>query len=188
MKKTKLLKHMKECFQIEDRQTVLQHGESVLEYFDDLFDSKKFNWKIPPWFYENKELIKDLLLPYSYIKKYAIYHDCGKPFCKVIDKQGRVHFPEHSTKSFEIFSKVFPDESLVAQLIKRDMDVHLLKAKDIENFCRDKSQAITLLVIGLCEINSNANLFGGIESISFKIKYKQINKRGSKIINKIMST
>jgi hypothetical protein len=35
----------------------------------------------------------------------------------------------------------------------------------------------------LCEIHANADMFGGINSTSFKIKFKQINKRGKAIIN-----
>ena len=66
------------------------------------------------------------------------------------------------------------------------MEIHTIKAKDIDSFCEDPKIALTLLIIGLCELHSNAELFGGIESTSFKIKYKQINKRGARIIKNIM--
>lgn len=67
------------------------------------------------------------------------------------------------------------------------MEIHLLKDKDLIDFCQKGTMkdALTLLVVGLCEVHSNATLFGGIESVSFKIKLKQIKKRGNKIINYI---
>ena len=62
------------------------------------------------------------------------------------------------------------------------MEIHTIKAKDVEYFCRDKTIALTLLIAGLCEVHSNASMFGGIESTSFKIKMKQIEKRGKRIL------
>lgn len=41
---------------------------------------------------------------------------------------------------------------------------------------------ISLLVTGLAEIHANAEMFGGLNSIGFKIKYKQINQRGKQIL------
>jgi hypothetical protein len=41
---------------------------------------------------------------------------------------------------------------------------------------------LTLLVTSLCELHSNASMFGGIESTSFKIKYKQLDKRGNQVL------
>jgi len=34
-------------------------------------------------------------------------------------------------------------------------------------------------------VHANASMFGGIESTSFKIKFKQISKRGKQILNLI---
>lgn len=41
--------------------------------------------------------------------------------------------------------------------------------------------AITLLITGLSEIHSNAKMFGGTDSTSFKIKLKSITQRGKQI-------
>jgi len=60
------------------------------------------------------------------------------------------------------------------------MNIHLLKDVDIQSFC-DNEYAATLLLTGLAEIHANADMFGGIESTSFKMKWKQINRRGKKI-------
>jgi len=62
-----------------------------------------------------------------------------------------------------------------------DMDIHLLKADGIAEFAA-RPEAISLLLTGLAEIHANAAMFGGIESTSFKIKFKQISKRGKQII------
>jgi hypothetical protein len=69
----------------------------------------------------------------------------------------------------------------VADLIGMDMDVHLLSASGVEEFSR-RSQALPLLMTGLCEIHSNAQMFGGTDSPGFKIKYKNIDRFGSRIV------
>jgi len=67
-----------------------------------------------------------------------------------------------------------------------DMNIHSLKDVGVNDFAQ-KEGAATLLLTGLAEIHSNAEMFGGIESTSFKIKWKQINKRGKKI-SRIINT
>lgn len=64
------------------------------------------------------------------------------------------------------------------------MDIHTIKAKDLDEFSENNSRALTLLLSGLSEIHANAEMFGGLESTSFKIKYKQIDSRGKQIIKK----
>jgi hypothetical protein len=66
-----------------------------------------------------------------------------------------------------------------------DMDVHLMKAADITEFIK-RPEAITLLITALCEIHSNCAMFGGIESTSFKIKWKHIDKRGRAIFKTLI--
>ena len=61
-----------------------------------------------------------------------------------------------------------------------DMDIHLLKAVGVEEFA-SRPEAATLLLTGLAEVHSNAAMFGGISSTSFKIKWKQIDRRGKAI-------
>lgn len=68
-----------------------------------------------------------------------------------------------------------------------DMDIHVLKSDGVEEFA-SRPEAISLLLTGLAEIHANAEMFGGIESTSFKIKFKQINKRGKQIINLLEAT
>ena len=46
---------------------------------------------------------------------------------------GRNHFPDHANISYQVFNKVF-DNQVAAHLILHDMDIHLLKSKDVEEF------------------------------------------------------
>jgi hypothetical protein len=106
-------------------------------------------------------------------------HDCGKPFCLTIDEEGRKHFPNHAQISYDVFKSLFED-GLAAELILHDMDIHLLKADGVEEFAK-RPNALTHLLIGLSELHSNARMFGGIDSTSFKIKYKALDSRGKQI-------
>ena len=66
------------------------------------------------------------------------------------------------------------------------MDMHTLSAAGIDNFCYlRRKEAISLLISALAEIHSNAQMFGGIESDSFKIKWKHIDRRGNAICKKL---
>lgn len=171
-------------------QSVYQHGISVKNHLLELIDllksnqSSQFNnWKIPDCILKYKEFILQDILPINIIEEYAIFHDCGKPFCKMIDENGKSHFPNHAEASYNTWINLGGNIS-VAKLIRMDMIIHTMKANDIDEFIRH-DEAITLLLSGLAEIHSNANMFGGIDSLSFKIKWNQINKRGSKICEKL---
>jgi len=176
---------MKSCPQTET-QSVLDHGFSVKNYLFDLLDHLekgtplKFEWKLPEWIYEEKEFILKSLPSRQTLKLYTIFHDCGKPQCLTIDEEGKRHFPNHAEASYNTFINLF-DDNAAADLIRRDMDIHLLKSEGVDDFCKNPN-AIASLITGLAEIHSNAKMFGGIESTSFKIKWKSISKRGKQII------
>lgn len=177
---------MKSCEQTKGM-TVLEHGISVKNYLFDLLnhlrtgEKLKYEWKLPEWVYENSDFILNSIVEDKTLELYTKYHDCGKPFCLEVDDEGKRHFPNHAEKSYEIFKKLFSNET-AANLIRHDMDIHLLKADGVEDFCKNPL-AITLLITGLAEIHSNSVMFGGISSTSFKIKWKNISKRGKNIIN-----
>jgi putative nucleotidyltransferase with HDIG domain len=126
-----------------------------------------------------RDQIKPKLPPSDILLTYALYHDCGKPFCRIIDEDGKQHFPNHAEISAKIWRENGGDEQ-IARLIQMDMDIHLLKAHQIDEFCQ-RTECISLLLSGLAEVHANAKMFGGIESISFKIKWKHIEKRGRQI-------
>lgn len=184
--KSALISAMKSCGQTET-QSVLQHGYSVKNHLFDLLDHLQFDtplkytWCIPEWVYTHKHILLENLPSRNTLKLATIMHDCGKPFCLEIDENGRRHFPNHAQISYEVF-KQFYDDPVAAKLILHDMDIHLLKADGVEEFSKNP-HALTHLLIGLSELHSNAKMFGGTDSTSFKIKYKSICQRGKQLIN-----
>lgn len=178
---------MQRCSQT-DTQSVYQHGVSVKEHIFELISflkTSKINngWKLPIWMYEYREQILASILSEDIIEEYTIFHDCGKPSCLTIDDAGKRHFPDHAEVSYQVWRGVSANET-VANLIRMDMKIHTIKAIEIDEFIQ-RPEAITLLLAGLAEVHSNAKLFGGIESESFKIKWSQINKRGKAICLKL---
>ena len=175
---------MKNCEQAKN-QNVLEHGTSVARYFNNLYnhihkkEPLKYEWKLPEWIY-SKTLWNNILDKKTIIK-YHIYHDCGKPYCLEYDKDGKKHFPNHAKVSSDIWLSINPNEQTIGELILKDMDIHLTKPKDYKLISESPYWA-TQIITGLCELHSNANMFGGIESTSFKIKYKTINKLAKRIL------
>ncbi len=182
------------CFQFEDM-NVLQHGQSIHEWYCDLYDHLfhgkplKLQWRLPGWLNDAQPIIKEKLLDFDILKTYQIYHDCGKPLCRTVDENGKQHFPNHAAVSKQWWlecSDGSPEALAIAELIGMDMDIHLLKSDGLEEFASRK-EAISLLLTGLCEIHSNARMFGGIESTGFKIKWKHLDKMGKRIIERMKS-
>lgn len=156
----------------------------MYEFFVDLKDhvtkgtALTLPWRLPEWATNPKLWSK--LLDDRIVQEYQLFHDNGKPFCKVISEDGKQHFPDHAAMSEQIWRQIGGDEQ-AARLMGMDMDIHMLKDAGVEDFAK-RPEAATLLLTGLAEIHSNANMFGGIESTSFKIKWKHIDKRGKKIV------
>jgi hypothetical protein len=179
---------MSKCEQTKGM-SVLQHGESVRDYLFDLINHLrsgtplKYDWKLPDWVLENKDLLLSSLPDDETLELYTKFHDCGKPFCLTIDDEGKRHFPNHSQVSYNIFKGVF-DNPVAADLILHDMDIHTLKSDGVEEFTKNP-YVLTLLLTGLSEIHSNCQMFGWSTSTSFKIKFKCISQRGKQIINQI---
>jgi len=143
---------------------------------DLLGDRSLYDWKIPDWF------PLDLKFDAYALDKYTIFHDCGKPNCRIVDKDGKHHFPNHAQISSFVWMSLFEDEMEIADLIARDMEIHTMTAEDVPKFCKDIDKAKMLATVGLAELHSNAGMFGGIESTSFKIKYKQWLRRAKRIL------
>lgn len=172
---------MSQCIQTKD-QSVLAHGKSVWEYTKKLISGQWEGMQIPEWFKENHVYIVNNLHPTSVLKNYNIYHDCGKPICLYEDELGR-HFPDHANVSKQVWNESFPGCRDVGDLIGWDMELHSSTADEIKALNWDKKTTFTLLVTALAEIHSNANMFGGIDSTSFKIKWKKINQRGKMLMD-----
>lgn len=165
-----------------------EHGVSVKEHIFELISFLKTGqigegWRLPDWIYEYREQLLSKLLPEETIAGYAVFHDCGKPYCLTIDEQGKRHFPNHAEVSYNVWTALSTNKT-IASLILWDMKIHTMKASEVDEFCEHVGAA-TLLLAGLAEVHSNAKMFGGIESESFKIKWSQINKRGKAICRKL---
>lgn len=121
---------------------------------------------------------------------YAIFHDAGKYLCLEKDEEGRSHFPNHAMASAKIWRETHKgnlltkeEDEIIAQLIERDLDFHILKSQDIPEFAASPL-AIPLMLSGLAAIQANCQMFGGQESTSYKIKWKHTNKRGRQILSR----
>lgn len=181
---------MMDCEQTKG-QNVLQHGRSVREHYFALLEhlegkrnlNDTTNWVIPEWLDQYAGKILPLLPDRYIMDRYLTLHDCGKPDVREVDEEGRVHFPDHAGASERAYRRAFGEhaDETVAFLIANDMQVHMLKAADIPEFAKQHT-AVAQLLAALAEVTSNAGMFGGVDSTSFKIKYKQINQRGKALM------
>lgn len=162
-----------------------EHGELVAARFRDLMNpNPNMMWKLPAWFEQNADWIRAQLEPdFELIESYQLWHDCGKPFCRTVDEDGRVHYPDHANVSARIWEQVNGEREIGA-LIAQDMACHMLRPADAEAFASNP-YALTLLTTALCELHANASMFGGFQSDSFKIKYKRLDKCGAIILKSL---
>lgn len=187
MLQSQLILDMQNCPQTET-QSVYQHGLSVRDYLFELISALRNNvqlngWRLPDWISTYRTQILNSLLPDNIIDEYTTFHDCGKPYCLIIDEQGKRHFPNHAEASYQTWLEAGGSVQ-AAKLMQMDMMIHKLKADEIDEFIKHP-EAISLLLTGLSEIHANCKMFGGIDSDSFKIKWNQINRRGKIICQKL---
>lgn len=84
MNKLEVLLKMKTSYQIQDKQTIFEHGVSVLNETKKILNELRTrkNNNLPDFLYENSSFLLDNLVDYKTLYLYCLYHDCGKPFCK----------------------------------------------------------------------------------------------------------
>ena len=128
---TQLIIDMKNCNQ-NDKQTILAHCLAVLEKQVEIIDSIKTN-KIDNKIFSDKfiETCKKYLesINISDIYTYALYHDCGKPYC---EKDKKEKFPNHEIVSYEKFLE-YNNNEFIANLIKNDMVLHRSSSIELNN-------------------------------------------------------
>lgn len=75
---------------------------------------------------------------------------------------------------------------MVADLIGNDMVMHTIKADELDTLLKSgkltKPDAFTLMLVAFSELHANCEMFGGVTTTSFKIKYKQLDKRGKQVL------
>ena len=187
---TKTLHDMDACFQFED-QNVYEHGKSVADFatrlLSDSFDLLLLDdMRLPEWFIANRSSLLEKIYPLREdFVTYCIMHDCGKPYCRTEDGDGKVHFSNHEQVSFERWVEISGDPNgLIAQCILHDMDMHRFKGNQVDELVAFPFIEC-LLVSSLAEIHANAQMFGGIDTDGFKIKYAQIERRGKQVCKKL---
>lgn len=70
-------------------------------------------------------------------------------------------------------------------MIGNDMMVHVCSAEEIDTKMRHElsvNDSVSLLLASLAEIHSNAKMFGSIDSTNFKMKWKNVERRGKQIL------
>jgi hypothetical protein len=170
---------MKTCYQFKTM-SILDHGWSVWHFYSDLYDYMfngeeiEYNWDLPEGFIEFMMKNKHKFLSEEKAKLYAIYHDCSKPFCRTIDEDGKQHFYNHAQLSYDIWVKHTNNEE-VGWFILHDMDLHSGSNECISVLLSD-DRIFTLLLMAYAEIHSNSGMFGSLDSTSFKIKRKRLDK------------
>lgn len=157
---------------------VYEHGQMVHKKYTYLKSYFNLQTMVDPydipeelfvWYWRNHHKI----LPEHFTSLYHIFHDCGKPLCIVYDEHGRKHFPNHAEISAEQYGLIYPNQKIIQQLIRMDMDFHTLKGDNLTQLWKHEL-APTLYITAWAELFANADMFGGIESTSFKIKKKQL--------------
>lgn len=182
-----LLVDMHTCMQTEG-QSVYEHGFSVLDHTLQLIQFLRTGqisegWVLPEWLSGYSQPILKSLAPQEVIEEYTLFHDCGKPYCK---PDGKNRFPNHAEVSYFKWLEV-GGSLAAARLMRFDMMIHTIKHQDLGALIA-LPEAPTLLLVGLAEVHANSKMFGGMDSTSFKIKWKQIDKRGRAICQRLYGT
>lgn len=175
---------MKTCEQTQG-QTIYQHGIAVWEKSKLLISGDFTNFQLPDFFKEHHAFIVNRMHNLKIFKDYNIFHDCGKPYCKILDLEGKAHFPEHAVESFRI-AKTFIKNQHVPRLILNDMVLHTSTVAQIEQLNLSEKDSMTLIITAFAELHANAEMFGGQESLSFKIKYKKLVKNSKALFFKFL--
>lgn len=176
---TDLMQSMRNCYQFENV-SMYDHGQMVHEAYNKLMaqlDGGESVVELPPLVQEIYAKTKHVLAEIPDLLSYHVFHDCGKPACLEIDEQGKRHYPNHAEWSKKQYIEVFGENRTVAELIGADMDFHTKSGQELIDLWKSPL-APTLYFTAWAEIIANSTMFGGFESVSFKIKKKKLIKAG----------
>lgn len=192
---------MQNCQQFPNM-SIWEHCQSVHHYYQQLEEmlagqkADSSNWKLPKWFYQYAKVLANHHYDSHYMYWYLTYHDLGKPQSLIEVESGQRHFPNHAEQSFRIWNDLHCSDpiglssesiDIIGQLILHDLDLHTLKADQVNAWLDGKSKELvcSLLLATLAEIHSNADALQERDADSFKIKWKRLDKRGMVICQKI---
>jgi hypothetical protein len=179
---------MKQCEQFTGM-SVYEHGILVSEWLSDLYENThsqkplRKQWRESKWI--GNKLLIEKLLPFKILETYAKMHDAGKPYCRTVDDQGRQHFPNHAEVSKNVWNEVSedtPESRIVGDLIGMDMMAHTVRGEELQAFAKHP-YAPSLLYTAFAEVHSNASWLNALDSDSFKIKIKQLDKVAKAILS-----
>lgn len=180
---------MANCIQLRSpagEVSVLAHGDSVLAHYEQLLTAASAGgfpdgWRAPKWW---TSAVADRLLSQqpdrATMRAYLRYHDCGKPMCLAVDEAGRSHFPGHAEASAIRWTALDGNADEV-WLMRHDMLLHTGSAEDCEAI-QGRRLMPGLLLAALAELHANAQMFGGVNALSFKVKAKQLDRRGTALM------
>lgn len=161
---------------------MLQHGELVHSEYIKLIEQLEANSNEYAELHALYAKLTNKLPPPDVLRKYHVYHDCGKHLCLEIGEDGKRRYPNHAECSAQQYSKLFSEDGFTTQLIRMDMDFHILRGEDLLKLCRSPFAPI-LYFTAWAEVNANASMFGGKDSESYKIKRSRLIQAGKKLLN-----
>lgn len=143
------------------------HGLAVHEWYNVLCDNPSIIEipEVEEWFryYQKIDLFK-----------YHYNHDISKPYVIEYDEKGNPHYPNHSYHSHLLYIQRYGHDEY-ADMILHDMDFHKKRGNELDNVWK-LPYSSHLYATAWAEIYANSELFGGLDSTSFKIKRKQLVK------------
>lgn len=163
---------------------MLAHGQSVYAWTSRLLSGDLNGFVLPEWLPPNLPWIIGRCHDIDVIRDYNVYHDCGKPYCAIQDSLGR-HFPDHASVSKKVWLESGGDP-VVGRLIGLDMLLHISTVSEVVMEDLGIKDACTLIITAFAEVHSNASMFGGFESTSFKIKHKKLCRNAKALLAKFL--
>lgn len=170
--------------------STLQHGLLCFSRYLDILQvlaggPSLYNLELPAHLLTNASVLKTHQLSLDVVMSALIHHDCGKYLALTEDEEG-VHFRDHAAISARLYSSLFSNEP-ASWLIANDMLLHTCSADVLAKIIPtvDANKLLTLILCSYGELYANEQMFGGRESVSFKIKLKQLNKRSNQILKEV---
>lgn len=161
---------------------MLQHGQLVHEKYKELIGYLNAHSNEYAELHALYEKYGRTLPPPAVLESYHVYHDCGKHLILTISEDGKRRYPNHAEVSAGQYAHLFPEDGFTAGLIRMDMGFHILRGDDLLKLCRSPFAPI-LYFTAWAEVNANAEMFGGKESESYKIKKSRLIQAGKKLLN-----